>query len=551
MVTETHQGGPDLDAIVIGAGFSGLGMLRRLRDEMGLSVRVFEKGDGVGGTWYWNRYPGARCDSESYLYCFSFSDELLQDWSWSGKYPEQPEILSYLEHVAERFDLERNIQFSTAVTAAHFDEAHGFWRVKTDRGDTVTCRYLISGIGCISTGNVPDIPGLDTFQGAWHHTGAWPHDGVAFEGKRVAVIGTGSSGVQAIPVIAQTAEHVTVYQRTAQFTIPARHGTVDRRLIEEEVKPNYASILEAARHSAGGVPAEFSARSAFDVSDEERHEIYERLWANGGHKFLFSAFGDITTDLDANATASDFIRDKIRETVDDPETARKLLPTDHPLASKRPLIDTDYFDTYNRDNVELITLKEDPIEAITETGVRTESGERDFDIIVFATGFDAMTGSFFKMDIRGRNGAALTDAWSAGPRTYLGVQSAGFPNFFMITGPGSPSVLSNMPVSIEQHIEWIGDLIETMCTQDRYVVEPSLVAQDDWVAHVNDVASQTLYMHGNSWYLGANIPGKPRVFMPYVGGVGVYREHCEGVAAADYPGFTFDDGAAITQTAAG
>ena len=550
-MAENHRSGPDLDAIVIGAGFSGLGMLRRLRDEMGLSVRVFEKGDGVGGTWYWNRYPGARCDSESYLYCFSFSDELLQDWSWSGKYPEPPEILSYLEHVAERFDLERNIQFSTAVTAAHFDESNGWWRVTTDQGDSLTCQYLISGIGCISTGNVPNIPGLDTFQGDWHHTGAWPHEGVAFEGKRVAVIGTGSSGVQAIPVIAQTAEHVTVYQRTAQFTIPARHGTVDRRFIEEEVKPNYASILEAARHSAGGVPAEFSARSAFDVTDEERLEIYERLWANGGHRFLFSAFGDITTDLDANATASDFIRAKIREIVEDPEKARKLLPTDHPLASKRPLIDTDYFDTYNRDNVELISLKEDPIEAITETGIRTESGEREFDIIVFATGFDAMTGSFFKMDIRGRNEAALTDAWSAGPRTYLGVQSAGFPNFFMITGPGSPSVLSNMPVSIEQHIEWIGDLIETMRREGRRVVEPSLVAQDDWVAHVNDAASQTLYMHGNSWYLGANIPGKPRVFMPYVAGVGVYREHCEGVAAADYPGFTFDGGAAATQTAAG
>ena len=548
---DTRNAVADLDAIVIGAGFSGLGMLRRLRDDLGMSVRVLETGDDVGGTWYWNRYPGARCDSESYIYCFSFSDDLLQDWSWSGKYPEQPEILRYLQHVAERFDLRRDIQFSTRVSGAHFDAATSLWRVTTEQGETVTCRYLISGIGCISTGNVPDIPGLDTFAGEWHHTGAWPHDGVDFRGKRVAVIGTGSSGVQAIPVIAETAAAVTVYQRTAQYTIPARHGTVNRQFIEEEVKPNYAAILDQARHSAGGVPAEFSARSAFDVSDEERQQIYERLWADGGHRFLFSGFGDITTNLEANATAADFVRDKIREIVKDPEKARKLVPMDHPLASKRPLIDTNYFDTYNRENVDLISLKEDPIEAITPSGIRSTSGEREFDIIVFATGFDAMTGSFFKIDIRGRDDAALVDAWAAGPRTYLGVQTAGFPNFFMITGPGSPSVLSNMPVSIEQHIEWIGDLIQAMETKARHTVEPRLDAQDEWVEHVNALASETLYMHGNSWYLGANIPGKPRVFMPYVGGVGAYRARCEEIAASDYPGFVFDGEAAVTQTAAG
>ena len=354
------MGTPDFDAIVVGSGFSGLGMLRSLRDDHGLKVKVFETGSGVGGTWYWNRYPGARCDSESYIYCFSFSEALLQDWNWSGKYPEQPEILSYLEHVAERFDLKRDIQFETNVTAAHYDSAANLWRIETDAGDRVTARYFITGIGCISTGNVPDIPGLDGFRGDWHHTGAWPHEGVDFTGKRVAVIGTGSSGVQSIPVIAAQCEHLTVFQRTAQFTIPARHGTVNRQFIEEQVKPNYAELLEKARWSAGGIPVDFSQRSAFDVDDEERLAIYEAGWAEGGHRFIFGSFRDITSDLKANDTAADFIRSKISEIVKDPEKVAKLLPTDHPLGSKRALIDTEYFDTYNRDNVDLVDSEERP-----------------------------------------------------------------------------------------------------------------------------------------------------------------------------------------------
>ena len=528
---------PDFDAVIIGAGFAGLGMLWRLREELGMSAQVYEAGAGVGGTWYWNRYPGARCDSESYIYCFSFSKELLQDWNWSGKYPEQPEILSYLNHVADRFDLRRDIQFNTRVTSARFIEDTNRWEVETDQGDRVTAQFLITGIGCISAGNVPDLQGLDSFEGEWHHTGDWPHEGVDFAGKRVAVIGTGSSGVQAIPVIAEKAGHLTVFQRTPQYTIPARHGTIDRKFIEEEVKPNYDEILEKARWSEGGTPVVPNERSALEVTAEERQELYEAGWAEGGNSFFYGSFKDISTDRRANDTVAEFIRSKIREVVKDPETAEKLLPTDHPFGSKRALIDTEYFDTYNRENVELVDIRHSPIQEITPRGIRTEDEEFEFDMIVFATGFDAMTGSFFKMDIRGRNDLALKDKWSEGPKTYLGLQVAGFPNMFMITGPGSPSVLSNMPVSIEQHIEWIANFLEYMRERDIEVAEADADAETAWVSHGNKVAESTMYVLANSWYLGANIPGKPRVFMPYAGGVGTYREKCNEVVDNDYEGF--------------
>ena len=527
----------DFDAVVIGAGFSGLGMLHRLRDVMGLSVQVYETGSGVGGTWYWNRYPGARCDSESYIYCFSFSKELLQDWTWSGKYPEQPEILSYLEHVADRFDLRRNIQFDTRVTTATFHEETNRWEISTDRGDRVTAQYLITAIGCISTGNVPPIEGLDSFQGDWYHTGAWPHDPVDFAGKRVGVIGTGSSGVQSIPVIARQARSLTVFQRTPQFTVPARHRAADRRFIEEEVKPNYEEILEKARWSQGGGGREPIEQSALDVTEAERNRIYEEQWDKGGYEFSGGSFADLMTNRAANDTAADFIRNKIRQIVKDPETCRKLLPHDHPFGAKRGLLDTGYYATYNRDNVHLVDIRHTPIRRITPTGIRTSEEDFQLDVIVFATGFDAMTGTFFKIDIRGRNGLALRRKWSEGPKTYLGLQVAGFPNMFMITGPGSPSVLSNMPVSIEQHIDFIADFITWMRERDVQTAEADPQAEEQWVAHVNEVANTTLYVHANSWYLGANIPGKPRVFMPYPGGVGPYRQKCNQVAANGYEGF--------------
>src|SRR4051812_33690885 len=531
----------ELDAVVIGAGFAGLYMNYRLRDQLGLDVQVYEAGDGVGGTWYWNRYPGARCDSESYIYCYSFDKGLMQDWEWSGKYPEQPEILRYLNHVADRFDIRRNIKFQTRVTAATWDDAMQRWTVETDQGDSVTAPYLVTAIGCLSSGQVPKIPGLESFEGDWYHTGAWPHEGVDSTGKRVGVIGTGSSGVQSIPVIARQAEQLTVFQRTPQYTVPARHGTVDKAFLDD-VKTRYEDVYEQCRQSTGGQPYTLMDRSALSVSDEERTAIYEKAWEEGGFKFILTTFNDIGLDRRANDTASEFIRNKIREMVKDPEVAEKLVPVDHPFTSKRALIDTNYFDTYNRDNVTLVDIRHSPIQEITPKGIRTEDGDYELDVIVFATGFDAMTGSFNRIDIQGRGGQKLKDKWADGPQTYLGVASAGFPNLFMITGPGSPSVLSNMPVSIEQHVKWISAAIEHMRERDLAVMEADEIAEKEWVAHVNELAEQTMFMLADSWYLGANIPGKPRVFMPYPGGVGAYRLKCDEVTQEDYHGFTLSRG---------
>ena len=534
MAVTTKQ--TDFDAVVIGAGFSGLYMLYRLRDMLGMSAQVYEAGKDVGGTWYWNRYPGARCDSESYMYSFSFSKELMQEWEWSGKYPEQPEILRYLTHVADRFDLRKDIQFETRVTSAHYNESEGRWHIETDAGDKVTAQFFITGIGCLSAGQIPNIAGRDTFAGASYHTGSWPHEGVDFTGKTVGIIGTGSSGVQSIPVIARQAKQLFVFQRTPQYTIPARHGTVDKAFLDE-VKKNYEEIREKARWSAGGFPVDPNDNSALDVTDEERQRVYEAGWKEGGFRFFFESFKDIAIDKRANDTVSEFIRSKIRATVNDPEVAEKLVPTDHPFSSKRALIDTDYFETYNRDNVTLVDIRHAPIQEINPAGIRTEDEQYDLDIIVFATGFDAMTGAFNRIDIQGKNGELLREKWAQGPQTYLGLSSAGFPNMFMITGPGSPSVLSNMPVSIEQHVEWISDAVEHMKKEGIQVMEADADAEVKWGEHVNEIAEQTLYMLADSWYLGANIPGKPRVFMPYPGGVGPYRTKCNEVTANGYEGF--------------
>ncbi|MFT7602132.1 MAG: cation diffusion facilitator CzcD-associated flavoprotein CzcO [Acidimicrobiales bacterium] len=535
----------ELDAVVIGSGFAGLYMNYALRDQLGLSTQVFEAGADVGGTWYWNRYPGARCDSESYMYCFSFDKDMMQEWEWSGKYPEQPEILRYLNHVADRFDLRRNISFNTRVTSAYFNEHTDRWDVETDQGERISAKFLVTAIGCLSSGQIPNIKGRDTFAGDSYHTGAWPHQGVDFAGKRVGVIGTGSSGVQSIPVIAEQAAHLHVFQRTPQYTVPARHGTVDKAVLDE-VKKDYDAIYEKARRSAGGLPIDPIERSALDVSDEERLEIYEEMWQEGGFKFLFGSFFDIAVDRRANDTASEFIRSKIREKVNDPEVAEKLVPVDHPFTSKRPLIDTNYFETYNRDNVTLVDIRHAPIQEITPTGIRTEDAEYELDIIVFATGFDAMTGTFNKIDFQGRGGEKLKAKWEDGPQTYLGVATAGFPNMFMITGPGSPSVLSNMPVSIEQHVEWISSAITHLSAEDLDVMEADRDAEVAWGAHVNEIAEQTMFMLADSWYLGANIPGKPRVFTPYAGGVGPYRDKCDEVTAAGYEGFTLRSAQSLT-----
>jgi cation diffusion facilitator CzcD-associated flavoprotein CzcO len=526
-----------LDALIIGAGFSGLYQLHTLRDKLGLSAKVLETGAGVGGTWYWNRYPGARCDSESHSYCYTFSESLWKEWEWSEKYPGPPEILRYLNHVADKFDLKRDIRFGTTVASAHYDEGANLWRVATTTGEKLAARFLITAVGCLSTANVPKIPGLESFQGRWYHTGHWPHEGVDFRGKRVGQVGTGSTGIQCAPVIAETARHLTVFQRTANYSVPARNGPLSREF-NQWVRDHMDEISATMKAAVNGHPFLLSEARVFDLSPEERQRRLEKAWEVGGLRFR-AAFLDLVTDNQANAVASEFLKRKIREIVKDPATADILANIDHPYAAKRPPIDTDYFETFNRDNVALVDIKADPIERITPTGIRLGSGRQvELDLLVFATGFDGMTGSLLKMDIRGRGGRALKDEWKAGPRNYLGLQVAGFPNLFMVTGPGSPSVLCNMPVAIEQHVEWITDCIDHLRREAIATIEPTEAAMDDWVAQVNAAANATVLPQAkSSWYLGANIPGKPQVFMPYAGGMAKYRRIAADVAARGYAGF--------------
>ncbi len=533
--TTKSIGATDIDAVVVGAGFAGLYMLHRLRG-LGLSARVIEAAAGVGGTWYWNRYPGARCDIESLEYQYGFEDELPREWKWSERYASQPEILRYLNHFADRFQLRPDIQFGTRVTAARFDEASERWEIETDTGDGLSATYCIMASGCLSAPRRPDFKGLDSFEGDWYHTGYWPHEGVDFSGKHVAIIGTGSSGVQSIPIIAAQAAHLTVFQRTANFSVPAYNGPIDPDY-ERQMTERYTEVRRRARESTGGVVSRVAnEKSALDVSEEERQQEFESRWRQGGFA-LGGAFADLALKREANDTAAEFVRAKIRATVKDPVTAELLCPKDYPFATKRLCVDTNYFETFNRDNVSLVDVKSSPIEEITRVGLRTRNDEYQFDSLVFATGFDAMTGALLSIDIRGRSGRALNEAWSAGPRSYLGLQIAGFPNLFTITGPGSPSVLSNMVVSIEQHVDWIADCLEYLREHGLQSIEATPEAQDAWVDHVNQVASFTLFPLANSWYIGANIPGKPRVFMPYVGGVGAYAQKCNEVVENGYEGF--------------
>ncbi|MEU6654296.1 alpha/beta hydrolase fold domain-containing protein [Streptomyces sp. NPDC046900] len=524
------------DAIVIGAGFAGMYLLHRLRDDLGLQVRVYERGNGVGGTWYWNRYPGARCDVESMFYSYSFSEDLEQEWEWTERYPTQPEILRYANHVADRFGLREDIEFNTSVKGARYDETTDTWTVTLQDGGQASARYLVTAVGCLSASRVPDFEGLDSFTGPTYHTGRWPHEGVDFTGKRVAVVGTGSSGIQAIPVIAQQAAHVTVFQRTPNFSIPAQN----RPLSQDEqrrIKAEYRQPRADARNSAAGVITPPALGNALDVDEELRSAELDRRWAAGGAAFV-SAFTDAVIDEEANRVTADYVRDRIRETTKDPDVAELLCPKDHPIGTKRICVDTDYYATYNRDNVTLVGLRGNPIECITPTGLRVGGVDHEVDAIVFATGYDAMTGPLNAIDIRGLDGTSLREEWADGPRTYLGVAAAGFPNLFMVTAPGSPSVLSNMIVSIEQHGDWITDAIAHARQAGIARIDARREAQHKWVEHVNEVASHTLYPHAASWYMGANVPGKPRVFMPYLGGVGTYRQICDEIAGDGYRGFT-------------
>lgn len=523
-----------LDAVVVGAGFAGLYMLYRLR-EMGLRTRVFEAGTGVGGTWFWNRYPGARCDVDSLEYSYSFSEDLQQEWSWSERFATQPEILRYIDHVADRFDLRRDIQLETRVTAAHFDEGHDTWTVTTDRGDTVVARYCIMATGCLSAARAPAIPGMETFRGPTYHTGEWPHEGVDLSGLRVGLIGTGSSGIQTTPRVAAEAAHLTVFQRSPNFSVPARNAPTDRER-ETEWRARYAELRARARETSAGILYDYNDTTALSVDDERRKVEFEARWAKGGVNFM-RTFADIMLDRDANHTAAEFVRGKIRETVKDPDVAARLMPSDHPIGTKRICVDDGYYETFNRDNVTLVDIRANPIDAITPDGLTAGGVDYAFDALILATGFDAITGALAKIDIRGTGGRALVDSWGAGPRTYLGLMSAGYPNLFMITGPGSPSTLANMVVAIEQHVDWIAACLEHLRANGLQRIEAEDDAQDAWVQHVNEVAHRTLFVLANSWYMGANIPGKPRLFMPYVGGFGVYRRKCLDNAEAGYPGF--------------
>lgn len=533
------QGTQNFDVVVVGAGAAGMYMLHKLRG-LGFSAVVIEAGANVGGTWYWNRYPGARCDVTSVEYSFSFDKELEQEWDWTELMASQPEIERYMNHVADRYDLRRDIRFNTRVTKVTWDDVARRWTLRTDRGDVFEAPFAVMATGCLSQPLKPDIKGMEAFRGVSVQTSLWPKEGVELAGKRVALIGTGSSGVQSTPEIAKQAGQLTVFQRTPTYTWPS----MNRPLTDEHratVKANYEKIRETQRNSRVGIAGSFNgalleppSAKLLDLSEEERREAFEK------HGFAVTRmFADIATDMEANILARELYGEMVRRVVHDPEKARKLTPSDYPIGCKRGVVDQDYFETFNRENVDIVDLREEPFVEVNETGIRTTKGQYDFDVIVYATGFDAMTGALLNMNITGRKGVALAEKWAAGPRNYLGLMANGFPNLFTITGPGSPSVLSNMLVSIEQHVDWIGACLENLRGREIETIEPTVEAEDAWVEHVNDVAEGTMYVAPscNSWYLGANVPGKTRQFMPYIGGVGAYRQKCEAVAANGYEGF--------------
>jgi cation diffusion facilitator CzcD-associated flavoprotein CzcO len=532
-MSTTSTPSADVDAIVIGAGFGGIYMLHKLRNELGLTVKAFEKGGGVGGTWYFNTYPGAKSDTEGFVYRYSFDKDLLQEWDWTTRYLDQPDVLAYLEHVVERYDLARDIQLDTEVTGAAFDEHTDLWTVTTSTGETLTSRYVVNGLGLLAKSNIPDIPGRDSFAGRLVHTNAWPDD-LDISGKRVGVIGTGSTGTQFIVAAAQMAEQLTVFQRSPQYVVPSGNRPVEQSEVDA-AKENFDAIWDQVRNSVVAFGFEESGVEAMSVSEEERQRVFQENWDKGnGFRFMFGTFADIATNPEANAAAAAFIRSKIAEIVDDPETARKLTPTD--LYAKRPLCNEGYYESYNRDNVELVSIKENPIREITPAGVRTADGvEHELDVLVFATGFDAVDGNYRAMDLRGRGGRHINEHWADGPTSYLGVSKAGFPNMFMILGPNGP--FTNLPPSIEAQVEWIGELIRNAERNGVRTVEPTQAAEDGWTATCEEIANMTLFPQAESWIFGANIPGKKNTVMFYMAGLGAYRQQLAEVADAGYKGF--------------
>ena len=538
----------DYDMVIVGAGFAGLRMLIEAR-ELGYTARVIEGGDGIGGTWYWNRYPGARCDVFSADYSYSFSTELEQEWRWSERYPTQPEILRYVEFVADKFSLRQDITLGTTVHGAHFDDDRNNWVVETSDGRSLRCTYFVMATGCLSTAKLPDLAGRDSFAGEVYHTAYWPQETVDFAGKRVGVIGTGSSGTQLIPVIAQQAKHLTVFQRTPNFSVPARNAVITDEE-DAEIKATYADRRAKARNSPSGLGIVPNKQSALEANPTDRKNHYEQQWETAGFGFVL-AYYDLLLNKESNDTAADFIRAKINGTVQDPATAAKLAPTGYPFGAKRPCVDSGYFETFNRDNVTLVDIRDEHLETITPSAVVTNAATYELDVLIFATGFDAMTGSLLKPNIRGRNGRSLRDKWAAGPVTYLGLATEGFPNFFFITGPGSPSLLSNVLLSIEQHITWLAGVLRAGEAEDASTVEVTAEAESGWTDHVNVTAAKTLYSQAASYYMGDEIVGKPRVFMPYSGGVRAFGRKCDEIADSGYVGFTFEDAHVPTKQLAG
>lgn len=537
MIDPDQAGSSTYDAIVVGAGISGMYFIHRLRG-MGLTAIGFEAGSGVGGTWYWNRYPGARFDSESYSYGYSFSQEVLDEWEWSEHFASQPETLRYLNFVADKFDLRRDIQFDTRVSKAHYNEINGLWEIETETGDRASARFLLTAVGILSEPYIPHFPGADTFEGKKWHTSTWPHQPVDLGEKRVGIIGTGATAVQLITEVAKNVGDLTVFQRTPNYCKPLRNSLIDKAT-QAEIKASYAEIFDKCRRSFGGFIHDFDTRSALEVDEEERLEFYERLWNERGFGFWLGSFIDILSDLEANQTVTEFVRKKIRERIDDPDVAKLLVPKCHPFGTKRVPLESGYYEAYNRENVHLVDLHSSPIQCFTEKGIKTSSTEYEFDVIIYATGFDAVTGALNRIDIRGENGISLKEKWVDGPSTMLGMQTVGFPNLFITAGPHNASSFCNVPRCLEQNVEWITDCIGYMRDHEYTHIEATAEAEGEWTDHVLEAADETLFPEVDSWFMGANIPGKKRVFLNYVGGTQNFREKCDVIAANDYKGFTF------------
>ncbi|NMO04684.1 NAD(P)/FAD-dependent oxidoreductase [Gordonia sp. TBRC 11910] len=527
----------DVDVVVVGTGFVGIYATHYLRDQLGLAVRTFEAGSDVGGTWFWNRYPGARCDIESAHYSYSFSEELQSEWKWSERYAAQPEILAYLNHVADKFDIRRSVQFNTRITSMVWDDAASVWHVGTDAGETTTARFIVSGAGNLSIPKKPEFPGIDNFKGQLISTHRWPHEPVDLAGKRVGIIGTGASGIQVIQTIASEVGHLTVFQRTPNFACPLRNRPVSEAEHEERVK-NYPDIREGALHNFMGIVSDEPGESAKAAGEEERKAAYDRMYYDvGGFHILVGTYGDLLFDKESNDTLAEYLREQIAKRVEDPSVAAMLTPHDHPFGTKRAPMETNYFEVYNRDNVTLVDVRANPIQEVTEKGVRVGDTEYEFDVLISAMGFNFSTGALLEMGVVGRNGLTLNEKWADGPETYLGIASHGFPNFFMITGPQSHVALTNNPLAIEDHVNFASETIRYLVDNDIDTIEPTAESETEWVETVRTLADATLFPLAKSFFMGANIPGKPISPLMYLGGSPTYRALCYEIAADNYRGF--------------